>query len=54
MFVNKNVFLQILQNSQEHICARVSLLIKLQASNLKLFEKEDFGTGVLQWVLQNF
>ena len=26
------VFLEILQNSQENICARVSLLIKLQAS----------------------
>ena len=31
-FVNK-VFLEISQNSQENTCARVSLLIKLQASN---------------------
>ena len=27
----KRVFLEILQNSQENICARVSFLIKLQA-----------------------
>ena len=31
-FVNK-VFLEISQNSQENTCVRVSLLIKLQASN---------------------
>ena len=30
-FSAKNVFLEISQNSQENICARVSFLIKLQA-----------------------
>ena len=29
----REVFLEILQNSQDNICARVSFLIKLQASN---------------------
>ena len=29
----KKVFLEILQNSQENTCARVSFLIKLQASS---------------------
>ena len=33
----KRVFLKILQNSQENICARVSFLIKLQASSLQLY-----------------
>ena len=31
----KKVFLEILQNSQENTCSRVSLLIKLQASAKK-------------------
>ena len=31
----KNVFLEILQNSQEDTCARVSFLIKLQALGMK-------------------
>ena len=31
----KNVFLEISQNSQENTCARVSFLIKLQASGLR-------------------
>ena len=33
----KKVFLEILQNSQENICARVSFLIKLQALGLQLY-----------------
>ena len=33
----KKVFLEISQNSQENTCARVSLLIKLQASGLQLY-----------------
>ena len=33
----KKVFLEILQNSQESTCARVSFLIKLQASGLQLY-----------------
>ena len=32
----KKVFLEISQNSQENICARVSFLIKLHASGLRL------------------
>ena len=31
----EKVFLEILQNSQEKVCARVYLLIKLQASGLQ-------------------
>ena len=33
----KKVFLKISQNSQENTCARVSFLIKLQASGLQLY-----------------
>ena len=43
------MFLEILQNSRENTCARVSFLIKLQASDLQLYWKRDFGTGVFQW-----
>ena len=42
----KKVFLEISQNSQENTCARVSFLIKLQASDLQLHQKRDSGTGV--------
>ena len=42
----ENVFLKILQNLQENICARVSFLIKLQASALQLYQKRDSDTGV--------
>ena len=41
----KKVFLEISQNSQENTCARVSFLIKLQASGS--------GTGVFLWILWN-
>ena len=41
----KKVFLKILQNSHEKTCARVSLLIKLQAE-VQLYQKRDPGTGV--------
>ena len=37
----KKVFLEISQNSQENICARVSFLIKLQACNF--FKKETLA-----------
>ena len=47
------VLLEILQNSQENICARVSLLITLQASDLQLYEKRDSGTDVFLWILWN-
>ena len=42
----KRVFLKISQNLQENTCARVSFLIKLQASGLKFYKKRDSGTGV--------
>ena len=39
----KKVFLEISQNSQENTCARVSFLIKLQASGLRThFSKNTF------------
>ena len=36
-FSLRKVFLEILQNSQEHTCPRVSFLIKLQAWGLQLY-----------------
>ena len=47
----KKVFLEILQNSQENTCARVSCLIKLQASGLKAcnFIKKETGRGVCEF-----
>ena len=42
----KKAFLEILQNSQENTCARVSFLIKVQASGLQLYLKRDSDTGV--------
>ena len=36
----KKVFLEMSQNSQENICARVSFLIKLQAPACNFFKKE--------------
>ena len=50
----KEMFLRILQNSQEGTCARVSFLIKLQVWGLQLYWKRDSGTGVFRWILQNF
>ena len=44
----KKVFLEILQNLPENICARVSLLIKLQASTLQLYWKIHPGPGVFK------
>ena len=35
--LQENVFLEIWQNSQENTCARVSFLIKLQASGLHYY-----------------
>ena len=52
--LSKKLFLKILQISQENNCARVSFLIKLQASGLQLYYKRDSGTGVLLWNLRNF
>ena len=42
----KKMFLEISQNSQENICARVSFVINLQASGLQLYYKRDSGTDV--------
>ena len=39
----KNVFLEISQNSQENTCARVSLLIKLQAKVSNFIWKETLA-----------
>ena len=39
----KKMFLEILQNSEEGTCARVSFLIKLQATCLQLYLKKDAG-----------
>ena len=39
----KKVFLQILQNSQENTCARVSFLIKLQAQTSNFNKKETLA-----------
>ena len=40
----KKVFLEISQNSQENICARISFLIKLQSSGLQLYKKRGSDT----------
>ena len=37
----KKMYLEILQNSQENICARVSFLIKLQATQTYNFTKKE-------------
>ena len=60
----KKVFLEILQNSQENTCARVSFLIKLQATLLKKrlwhrsfpvnfakFRRTPIFTEQLRWLL---
>ena len=39
---------------QKNTCARISFLIKLQASSLQLYQKRDSGTGVFLWTLRNF
>ena len=36
----RNMFLEILQNSQKNTCVRVSFLIKLQTLGLQLYEKK--------------
>ena len=41
------MFLEISQNSQENTCAWVSFL-------MKLYLKNDYGTGVFLWILWNF
>ena len=39
----KKMFLEILQNSQENTSVRVSFPIKLQASGLKIYQKETLA-----------
>ena len=41
----KKVLLEISQNSQENICARIYFLTKLKASGLQLYLKRDTGTA---------
>ena len=50
----KKMFLEISQNSQENNFARISFLIKLQAPDLQLLNKNDSGTSVFMWILRNF
>ena len=50
----KKVFLKISQNLKENICARVSFLIKLQASGLRLFIKKEALVQVFPLNLRNF
>ena len=55
----KKVFLEILQNSQENTCARVSVLIKLRLwhrcffVNFAKFLRTPFLTEHLRWLLLN-
>ena len=51
IFCKKDV-LRNFANLQESTCARVYFLIKLQASDLKLYWKRDAGTGVFLWILR--
>ena len=54
------MFLEILQNSQENTCPRVSFLIKLQAWVSFLVKlpatllKKNSGAGIFLWILWNF
>ena len=46
---------KILQNSQENICAGVSLIIKFgNTSGLQFYWKGNPNTGVFLWILRNF
>ena len=42
----KKVFLEILQNSQEKTCARVSFLLKLEPETCNFIKKRESRTGV--------
>ena len=51
----KKVFLEISQNSQENICARVSFVIKLQAlAQVFSFLRTAFLSEHLRWLLLHF
>ena len=45
----KQVFLKLLQNSQENTCVGVSLLVKFQPGGL---QQKETGTDVFLWILQ--
>ena len=53
-FIEKEVFWEIWQNSQENICARITLLIKLNSVDLQRHWKRNLSAGVFLWILQNF
>ena len=46
----KKVFLEILQNSQENTCARVSFLIKLQANTFYYYRTPRVAASQLRWL----
>ena len=50
----KSVFLEILQNSQENTCARVSFLLKLQASSCNFIKKEALVQALSCEFCKNF
>ena len=50
----KKVFLEILRNSQEKICARVSFFNKVAGLKPAPLFKENWGPAVFQWFLRNF
>ena len=52
--VQNKCVLKNLQKSQENTCARVSFSIKLQASDLQLYQKRESGTCVFRWIFWNF
>ena len=47
------VFLEILQNSQENTCTRISFN-KVAGWGLQLYEKRGSSTDVFPWILRNF
>ena len=50
----KKVFLEISQNLQENVFARISFLIKLQASACNFIKKRDSSKSVFLRILRNF
>ena len=50
----KTVLLEILQNSQENTCVRVSFFNKVASVSLQFYWKRGSGTIVFLWILRNF
>ena len=48
------MFLKNSQNSQENICARLSVLIKFQVWDLQILFKKDSGTGAFLCIKWKF